>query len=1474
MAFRLLSVAQEVRSILADYPASLASVLGEALQNSADSGASTLTVELVSLPADAGGRSAGSTGRPPAPTLVIRNNALFRQRDALSWVSLRDSGKKTRPADVGSKGCGAKSFFHFGDVVVVRSGGVWLFSDPCSSVVSEGLAVFCPTGTAEVDDFQQLKPEDESNGGDGGTSPSIEEQKRAFLQAVSHLGAEPRRIFDSVPDTETVFLIPLRTAKSALSDNCFEDNTAVEGLEDDLKQYPEQLMADAVNLSQALTMVQVSAGPGDRPAVWKRRLRSTVVVEEEDGSSGGTGLPGSGERSPSAKRRRLLPPSGGRRGGTSFGPRGNIGGKAGSYPAIFASLQKFDSYEALYREVDRGLPTPRSGSPNRSPHSSVPVAPVQGLAPTQNTSLKRKAMQGENLRGGAGTQRAWLAPPPTSGSLVEFTLEEVQMIPSGTAQPQRTETSLIHNEGVEGVKVLAKSSYRVFCDFWDADPALLDVGQQINQVPIAGVAFPMGGPAPENHKSPALRLSHPCYCFLPLRNEQVTGLPVLLNAAFAVTEDRQRLVSIEGGFGEHGAAPSAHKFQRRFGEQQFKAQWNRMLLEGPLSQAYAKGLAALAKLVKTSTDVDPAVAGKTEKIVSAEFFYELFPRISADTEEVESQDLGRRITKRVRGLVLAEQVVLVPRLSSTRGTTPRSSKPASVKRVAEVSLLRREIFGEERFKDVELVLPYVQLEDSFRQELSPGDVPLVAVPLHVERFFGKNAWTYIELKVFAEKYFLPARERFIGAARMLRSSGAPAPAWGNFYTSTSSLETKNVFAAMERIFAFLVDGAASHGTEFGEKTPLRVSGGEEYMCATAYLRPSVGLKNILLPEGREALPETDGKLQNVLDIFKNSFRERLSDSELDAAIRHRLERHLPTQNASEEDPSVNEDVLNTLCEQCFPLPRTSPSSPSSAKAAPGTTTLRAAFLVRIFKSDAYQSSPDLAARVFRKLLDRDAGVLGEDRAAAHRLLRTVPCVPVLEKSEGEGRSTSKFALVPPSECSLHPLNFSPLLHRIPDELRGFRGPLANVFGITDSLTPQFLQTLLKKLEKKIDRVLEPVVVCVLKEWGTLMCKKRTGAGSSSALRAAPAAASSVSNAAPAQKRDDDESLVLCADLFLRPVAAAFLPDGFSSSKSTTFSDASTGSKHPLHSEFSAEDANRFGCLCLSELLDSMMKDGAAAEEQVFGQRVELVDIIRRTIDDYNDNHTAKLGLPTILRESLANFDDNRASEVHLIFDTRCFSGGGRLDGGVAAAVGGKTPHLPSAASSDNSLFSGPGIIIAGDSAFQQHQFEGIQSFARSSKQNKFDSDGRFGVGIATYFAVTDQLELLSNEKFCALDPCRIGVVKRRGGSGAPGCCYSESAVRQHWPAQLAPFEALSHDVPRGTVFRLPLRKTASVLKSNVRGGRVEVSALEKELYQLGAEPWAHLFDRYVRRWVFISTIHVLHTTHYSHTHRIRTDKSL
>ena len=99
---KALTVTDEILTILRDIPGSVRTILQEMLQNAGDAGADVFEIEL---------------HYPHA--LVVRNNAEFTLEDLDSWERIRDSGKRNRPTTLGSKGCGAKSMFHFADIILI-----------------------------------------------------------------------------------------------------------------------------------------------------------------------------------------------------------------------------------------------------------------------------------------------------------------------------------------------------------------------------------------------------------------------------------------------------------------------------------------------------------------------------------------------------------------------------------------------------------------------------------------------------------------------------------------------------------------------------------------------------------------------------------------------------------------------------------------------------------------------------------------------------------------------------------------------------------------------------------------------------------------------------------------------------------------------------------------------------------------------------------------------------------------------------------------------------------------------------------------------------------------------------------------------------------------------------------------------------------------------------------------------------------
>jgi hypothetical protein len=190
----------------------------------------------------------------------------------------------------------------------------------------------------------------------------------------------------------------------------------------------------------------------------------------------------------------------------------------------------------------------------------------------------------------------------------------------------------------------------------------------------------------------------------------------------------------------------------------------------------------------------------------------------------------------------------------------------------------------------------------------------------------------------------------------------------------------------------------------------------------------------------------------------------------------------------------------------------------------------------------------------------------------------------------------------------------------------------------------------------------------------------------------------------------------------------------------------------------------------------------------FGQHAGLLNTINKITSDYPES--------SVLGELIQNADDAGATEIHFIHDLRQHKTG-KLLGPTMAELQGES------------------LIAYNNKPFSQADFENIAEIAAGSKANDATKTRRFGIGFVSTYHLTDTPSFLSGDQFCVFDPlCEFlpDVTPED-----PGVRFTiDSAFVSDFDDQFAPFEVCGC-VPgnpfKGTIFRFPLRRRVSKLKS-------------------------------------------------------------
>lgn len=195
------SVKRVLQSILGDYPGG--QLLSEALQNAEGSGATNFALML-----DLRGHSPDTVDvRLGAPAFVLVDDG--RGLGELEWASLRnlqdkDSAKRESPSEIGRYGMGRRSYFHYSDLTIVKSRGLYVGLDPLYRVHSHGREG-TPGWEQKLPREETLLPAEMAAGDTAFSAEDIAVQKEA------HVLLSP---FESMcgefPQKGAMFRLPLR----------------------------------------------------------------------------------------------------------------------------------------------------------------------------------------------------------------------------------------------------------------------------------------------------------------------------------------------------------------------------------------------------------------------------------------------------------------------------------------------------------------------------------------------------------------------------------------------------------------------------------------------------------------------------------------------------------------------------------------------------------------------------------------------------------------------------------------------------------------------------------------------------------------------------------------------------------------------------------------------------------------------------------------------------------------------------------------------------------------------------------------------------------------------------------------------------------------------------------------------------------------------------------------------------------------
>ena len=227
----------------------------------------------------------------------------------------------------------------------------------------------------------------------------------------------------------------------------------------------------------------------------------------------------------------------------------------------------------------------------------------------------------------------------------------------------------------------------------------------------------------------------------------------------------------------------------------------------------------------------------------------------------------------------------------------------------------------------------------------------------------------------------------------------------------------------------------------------------------------------------------------------------------------------------------------------------------------------------------------------------------------------------------------------------------------------------------------------------------------------------------------------------------------------------------------------------------------------------------------FGQKERLTNSLRRILNSYPCDHE-------ILKELIQNADDAKATKIHFVRDPR---------------------HHPETHVFENSWkpLQGPALCVFNNMPFTMNDLEGIQRLGEGSKVQDPSKTGQYGVGFSSVYHLTDVPSVLTSgadvggKTLCVFDPHCTYV---------PGASPSEPGMRfegiddlkEAFPDVFGCYLEEFFKIKDSTMFRFPLRSRSMADHSQISKNAISLSKVHNLLDKLKDEAFEILlFTNYL-----------------------------
>jgi HEPN domain-containing protein len=262
----------------------------------------------------------------------------------------------------------------------------------------------------------------------------------------------------------------------------------------------------------------------------------------------------------------------------------------------------------------------------------------------------------------------------------------------------------------------------------------------------------------------------------------------------------------------------------------------------------------------------------------------------------------------------------------------------------------------------------------------------------------------------------------------------------------------------------------------------------------------------------------------------------------------------------------------------------------------------------------------------------------------------------------------------------------------------------------------------------------------------------------------------------------------------------------------------------LHGSVDHNTGLTLGCTSVREELARRCEvedDTDSDDEGEFGQQEKLSDRIRSLLSGYSDRFD-------VFTEHWQNSDDAGAESLLFVLDQTSYPTDSLVDQRDGCRA-----------------LQGPALLLASSKALSDKDVMRIQQVGNSQKRLKFESAGRFGVGINCLYSITNCPTFLANDALHVMDPLHCAVTEEpaEGKREKNGRKFSTERLRKDLPDMLKPFES-KNLIGFPTIFRLTLGEGYS---NGLGRFALQATEMEKRLREFAEQAQELLvFSKHVR----------------------------